>query len=198
MEQNRFEPPGSAPEAPPRGATQPGSSSSALVSGGGLPAGPQPLESEGRRAAGVVADKLKERVAHTVDERKAHASGSLQQIAQALHDVSRSLEQNGLAGVSHVSDRAAEQMERTADYLRRRDLDGLLRDTRDVARRHPEIFVGGALLAGILLGRFLRSSTPAEESHDLAFDDELGLDPQFGPGSYSEPSSGSLPPGGWA
>jgi hypothetical protein len=146
----------------------------------------------------VVADKLKERVSHTVDQRKEHASGSLQHIAQALHDVSRSLDQNGLSGVSQMSDRAAEQMERTADYLRRSDLDGLLRDTRDMARRHPEIFVGGALLAGILLGRFLRSSTPAEESRDLSFGDELGLEPQFGPGSFSEPSSSNLPPGGWA
>ena len=182
MEQNRFEPPASSLE--PR--RQDGS---------------HPLESEGRRAAEVVAGKVKERVAHTVEQRKEHASGSLQQVAQALHDVSRSLEQNGLGGVSQLSDRAAGQVERTADYLRRRDFDGLLRDTRQMARRHPEVFVGGALLAGILLGRFLRSSTPEPEgdADRLGLDDELGMEPSFGgnAGSFSEPSSSYEPPGGW-
>ena len=186
MEQNRYEPPGSSLEPRPQGE-------------------PHSLEGEGRRAAGVVAGKVKERVAQTVEERKEHASGSLEQIAQALHDVSRSLEGNGLSGVSQLSDRAAGQVERTADYLRRRDFDGLLHDTRDMARRHPEVFVGAALLAGIVLGRFLRSSTPDPESdaYRLALDDELGepgfgAESSFADGSFSEPSSSYEPRGGWA
>ena len=182
MEQNRFEPPASSLE--PR--AQQG-------------AAPH-LEGEGRRAAEVVAGKVKERVALTVEQRKEDASGSLQQIAQALHDVSRSLDQNGLSGVSHLSDRAAGQVERTADYLRRRDFDGLVRDTRDMARRHPELFVGGALLAGVLLGRFLRSSTPEPEGedHSAGFEHDSGLETELGSGPFAEPSGSYNPPGGWA
>ena len=181
MEQNRFEPPASGLE--PR------------AQHGGAP----PLEGEGRRAAEVVAGKVKERVALTVEQRKEDASGSLQQIAQALHDVSRSLDQNGLSGVSHLSDRAAGQVERTADYLRRRDFDGLVRDTRDMARRHPELFVGGALLAGVLLGRFLRSSTPEPgNEYGAGLDDDPGIETELGAGSFAEPSASYQPPGGWA
>lgn len=179
MEQNQFEPPASSLE--PRGQQ------------GATPH----LEGEGRRAADVMAGKVKERVALTVEQRKDDASGSLQQIAQALHDVSRSLDQNGLSGVSHLSDRAAGQVERTADYLRRRDFDGLVRDTRDMARRHPELFVGGALLAGVLLGRFLRSSTPEPENHEYGVGLENG-ETELGAGSLSEPSASYQPPGGWA
>lgn len=186
MEQNRFEPPGSLEPRPQQGGSQ--------------PLGSQPLEGEGRRATQAVAGKVKEKVALTVEQRKEEASGSLQQIAQALHDVSRSLDQNGLSGVSQLSDRAAGQVERTADYLRRRDFDGLLRDTRDMARSHPEIFVGGALLAGVLLGRFLRSSTPEPENE--GFEHGLGNDPgmetELGAGSFAEPSTSYPPPGGWA
>ena len=187
MEQNRFEPPGSSLEPRPQ-------------QGGSQPLGSQPLEGEGRRAAEVVAGKVKEKVALTVEQRKEDASGSLQQIAQALHDVSRSLDQNGLSGVSQLSDRAAGQVERTADYLRRRDFDGLMRDTRDMARRHPELFVGGALLAGVLLGRFLRSSTPEPESDEYGtgLDADPGLETELGSDSFAEPSAGYNPPGGWA
>src|SRR5688500_10568347 len=182
MEQNRFEPPASSLE--PRAA------------GGSSPH----LEGEGRRAAEVVAGKVKERVALTVEQRKEDASGSLQQIAQALHDVSRSLDQNGLSGVSHLSDRAAGQVERTADYLRRRDFDGLVRDTRDMARRHPELFVGGALLAGVLLGRFLRSSTPEPENDEygVGIEDDPGIETELGGGAAAEPSTSYQPSGGWA
>ena len=182
MEQNRFEPPASSLEpSAQQGATP-------------------HLEGEGRRAAEVVAGKVKERVALTVEQRKEDASGGLRQIAQALHDVSRSLDQNGLSGVSHLSDRAAGQVERTADYLRRRDFDGLLRDTRDMARRHPELFVGGALLAGVLLGRFLRSSTPEPENEDrgVGLGSDPGLETELGSGSFAEPSASYNPPGGWA
>lgn len=184
MEQNRIEPPQSSlePQSKPGGSQL------------------EPLQGEGRRAAGVVAGKVKERVALTVEQRKEDASGSLQQIAQALHDVSRSLDQNGLSGVSHLSDRAAGQVERTADYLHRRDFDGLVRDTRDMARRHPELFVGGALLAGVLLGRFLRSSTPEPENDEygVGLENGPGIETERGAGSLAEPSASYPPPGGWA
>ena len=180
MEHDRFEPPAS--RAMPH-----------------EPDGSPPLASEGRRAAEAVAGRVKERVALTVEQRKEDASGGLDQIARALHDVSRSLEGNGLSAVSGLGDRAATQVERTADYLRRRDFDGLLRDTRQLARRHPEVFLGGALLAGILLGRFLRSSTPEPDGETLgsSFDDELGLHGSS-EGQYSEPSPPGVPTRGWA
>lgn len=215
MEQNRFGPPGSGNDSPRGGndLSSSGLGSTGIGSGGlgsngltssdlgspglgstGLGIGSQPtpgtgeqLKVQGQRAAGVVAEKMKEKVAGVVDQRKIETSGNLQQIAGALRDVGHTLEGNGLGAVGRVTDRAAEQVERTADYLRRRDFDGLVRDTRDFARNHPEIFVGGAVLAGVLLGRFLRSSSPTPD-----------LERSSEPGQFAEPSSSYPPPGGWA
>jgi hypothetical protein len=167
-----------------------------MQTGGALSSASQPLEVEGRRAAGAVADRVKQKVAVTVEQQKEQATGSLQQIAQALRDVGRSLEQGGMSGAPRVTGRAAEQVDRTADYLRRRDFDGLVADTRRLARNHPEIFVGGAVLVGILLGRFLRSSTP-EPAMELGLTDSE-LEGDLAGGSPSERSSSYPPPGGWA
>jgi hypothetical protein len=51
-----------------------------------------------------------------------------------------------------------------AGYLDSREVGEILRDARDVARRRPELLVGTLFFAGLLLGRFLRSSAPEEEA----------------------------------
>jgi hypothetical protein len=85
-----------------------------------------------------------------------------------------------------------------------------MRDARRVARTHPTAMFGTALFAGILLGRFLRSSSLPE--HEVVFEpDPSLLDPDASigtlSGSGSFDSGGSLPPssfgggpptGGWA
>jgi hypothetical protein len=165
-----------------------GSSSSHLGTGSaGLGSGAGEMPGQVQRVTGVVTGKVKEKVAGMVEERKSQATGGLQQMAGALREVGSTLERNGLGPASMLTDKAASQIERTAGYLQRRDFDGLVRDTRDFARQHPEIVVGTAVLAGVLLGRFLRSSAP--EPPELDYPTELG---------YSEPPGVYEPPGGWA
>ena len=47
----------------------------------------------------------------------------------------------------------------------------ILRDAREMARRRPEVFAGGLFVAGLMLGRFLRSSAPEESYDDEVWDD---------------------------
>jgi hypothetical protein len=165
-----------------------GSGSSSLGTGSGsLGPGSGEMPGQVQRVTGVVTGKVKEKVAGMVEERKSQATGGLQQMAGALREVGTTLERNGLGPANLLTEKAASQIERTAGYLQRRDFEGLVRDTRDFARQHPEIVVGTAVLAGVLLGRFLRSSAP--EPEELDYPTELG---------YSEPSGDFEPPGGWA
>jgi hypothetical protein len=151
-----------------------------------------------QKVTGTVAGKVKERVAGMVDERKAQATGSLQQIAGALREVGETLERNDLAPASALSQRAADQIERTAGYLQRRDFEGLVRDTRQFARNHPEVVVGTAVLAGLLIGRFLRSSSPEPELLGSSLESELEYPSELSGGVYSEPSGSYPRGGGWA
>ena len=43
--------------------------------------------------------------------------------------------------------------------LKERDLASLVQQTRDYGRQHPAFFMGGAVAAGFMLSRFLRSSS---------------------------------------
>lgn len=46
--------------------------------------------------------------------------------------------------------------------LKERDLSSLVQQTRDYGRQHPGFFLGGAVAAGFMLSRFLRSSSEGE------------------------------------
>jgi hypothetical protein len=54
--------------------------------------------------------------------------------------------------------RAASQIEGLSGYLQKKSLTDMVGDVERLARREPVLFTGGALLLGLLGGRFLRSS----------------------------------------
>lgn len=68
------------------------------------------------------------------------------------------LDQN--TGVCRIADRAVETMSSAAKYITTAEPRGVLRDANQFARRQPEMFLGGAFLGGLMLGRFLRSRPP--------------------------------------
>jgi len=146
------------------------------------------LPQQGRQLASKAAGQLKHRLTDVTEERKTQATGALEAVGRALRSASDNLQGEGLDPVGRIGQQAADQVDRMADYLRRRDLDGLLDDVQGMARNHPEIFLGGALLAGILVGRFLRSSTPS--SREVVFEPDFGLEHGMG-GSSSSSSYGS-------
>jgi hypothetical protein len=55
---------------------------------------------------------------------------------------------------------AAESVNRWADAVQDRGLDGLLDDLRSYGRRRPGMFLLGAMAAGVLVGRFGRNIAP--------------------------------------
>jgi len=82
-------------------------------------------------------------------------------LAEALREAGRKLNEGEQGGdFGRYADRAAGQVERLSTYLRDNDLRGFVRDTENFARRRPEVFLGGALLAGLALARFLKASSP--------------------------------------
>lgn len=60
---------------------------------------------------------------------------------------------------------AASQASRFAESLGSRDIEGVLDDLRMQARRRPGMFLVGAGLAGVMVGRLARSMREAEHEH---------------------------------
>lgn len=119
------------------------------------------LAHEAKDQTKKVAEQARDHVQNLVSQQKDQAADRLGSLAGALREAGNKLNEGEQGGdFGRYADRAAEQVERLSTYLRDNDLRGFVRDTENFARRRPEVFLGGALLAGLALARFLKASSP--------------------------------------
>jgi ElaB/YqjD/DUF883 family membrane-anchored ribosome-binding protein len=101
---------------------------------------------------------------HTQANAQLHtASQGLDQFAQVVRDFSQDLRQRNQDNIAQLSDRAAIQIEHVSDYLHR-DINEIVDDVSDYARRQPAVVVIGALALGFLGARFLKSSSQGQRN----------------------------------
>ena len=120
---------------------------------------------DAKQKANETLGEAKQQAESTFEEQKGRAADRLSGVAGALRQTSQELNSQDDM-VAQLADSFADQADRLANYLRDRDLSDLFSDVRQVAQRQPELFVAGALAAGFLLGRFLKSSgTPSSNQY---------------------------------
>lgn len=124
------------------------------------------LASQAKDQTVELAHQAQDQVSTFVDQQKKQAAERLGGLAGALHEAAKNLEQKDAEGFGRYAHRAAEQVDRASRYLREKDLQGFVRDTETFARRHPDFFLGGSLVAGVLLARFLKSSAKEARGGD--------------------------------
>lgn len=106
-----------------------------------------------------LAEKAKEQGQSLIAEQKKATADEIEGVAEALRRAAHEMHQQERPPmITPYAERAAEGLERFSSTLRERDLNALVRQTEDFARRQPGIFVGGAVVTGFLLARFFRSS----------------------------------------
>jgi hypothetical protein len=129
------------------------------------------LASEAKNEVAGLASQAKDHVQGLVGERKDRAAEQLGSFAGSLRDAARKLEDGdgGIPALGRYAQTAADQVDRVSQYLRDRDLNAFVRDAETFARRHPDVFLGGTFLAGLILARFFKAS---ERRHQ----DELAED----------------------
>jgi hypothetical protein len=118
------------------------------------------LASEAKKQTVKLAGQARDQVNQLISGRKDQTADRLGGLAGALRDTAHKLQNDDAEGFGRYADRAAEQVEKLSSYLRDNDLRGFVRDTETLARRHPDLFLGGTFLAGLFLARFLKSSAP--------------------------------------
>ena len=123
----------------------------------------QRLASEAKEGTARVASQAREQATALVDRTKDQTAERLGSLATALRQAAQSLERDDAAGFGRYAGMAADQVEKVADYVGGKDLRELVRDTQTFARRHPDLFLGGAFVAGVMLARFIKSSSAEPE-----------------------------------
>jgi hypothetical protein len=105
-----------------------------------------------------VASQAKEQAGDLVDRTKGQTAARLGDLAGALRQTADQLHTADAMGFGRYAGMAADQVQRASDYVQRAEPRQMLRDTETFARRHPDLFIGGAFFAGVLIARFLKSS----------------------------------------
>lgn len=141
----------------------------------------QRLAGDAKEGTAQVAERAKETVSQTATTSKEQAAERIGNLASSFRDAGQMMDSGDAALVGRYAGLAADELEKVASWLRGRDLKEIVRDTETFARRHPDLFMGGAFVAGLAIARFLKSSAP----------DETGLEPM--PASASAPMGMPMP-----
>ncbi len=145
-----------------------------------------------------IVEQARQQARSSLSEQKDRAAEGLDSVAQAVRQTGAQLRNQQQAGFAEYADRTADQIEHFSGYLRENDLEDMVHEVESFARRQPLLFLGGALAAGFLGARFLKSSSP---SGDLTGDHSRGSFGATGANRPSYPqgraaSMGGYPPSG--
>ena len=109
--------------------------------------------------AGELAETGRSRLSEQLDTRTSELGSQTRSVAEALRRGNLQLEADGEEVLPGVVVRAAGGVDRIGSYLQQQTGDELLRDVEQFARRRPWLTAGVALVAGVALSRFLKSSS---------------------------------------
>lgn len=91
---------------------------------------------------------------------KDRATDGLGSVAQAVRQSTKQLREQQHDTVAQYVEQAANQIDRFSQSLKNKDVNELLTDAQQMARRQPALFIGSAFAIGLLGARFIKSSAP--------------------------------------
>ena len=114
-------------------------------------------------AAGVAQD-VKRQGQEQFEARKQTAADQTEKLAGVVERVSEELKDQDQESLADYAGQLAGSMKNFADNLRQRNLDELVKETQQVARSNPTLFLMGSVAVGIALSRFLKASSQRSSS----------------------------------
>jgi hypothetical protein len=111
-----------------------------------------------KQKAREATEQIKEQGYEMVTQQKETVTGSLDRFGSALRKAAQHLHEDHEKGFATVTEKLADQIESTTNYLRNHDFQSLYDDAQGYARRHPEVVFGAMFVAGLAIGRFLKAS----------------------------------------
>lgn len=125
------------------------------------------------REGSKLANRFKEKASSFAEEQKRSGTEKLERIAGAVGRAADDLERESPETARYVRS-AAESVRDFSASMRERRVEDLAAEARDFARRQPWLVFGGAVLAGLAVTRFLKSSRAREDRQTAYRSDEFG------------------------
>jgi hypothetical protein len=127
----------------------------------------QTLKSEAQTFASVAQDRVRAEAQKGTQA----ATKTLGDFANAVRRAGDELAASDQSPVSRIVQQAADGLESLSRNLADKEPGDLLNAVRDFGRRNPVAFIGGAVLVGMALGRFVRASEPQTDTMRYAGED---------------------------
>jgi len=142
---------------------------------------------QAREKAGQAAGQAQERAKSQISMGKDRVAESMESVASALRSSSGQMQGNEAGFVGDYMNRAADKVSEISQHLRQNDVNELMRETEDFARREPTIFLAGAFALGMIAARFLKSSGNAMQYDNRQQDwsGHAGYSEEYSQGSYA-------------
>lgn len=114
--------------------------------------------------AASFAGGAREKAAEKLEQQKETATRTLGDFANAIRRAGYELDGADQTMATQLVRQAADGLEGFARTVADKRPEELLDAVRDFGRRNPTAFIAGSVLAGIAIGRFLKSSSPSSAS----------------------------------
>lgn len=119
----------------------------------------QRVGEEAQRQAKEVTSDLQAQAQKMVSEQKEMARNGLMDMVSAIRTAADDLEGHQQGQFANVARGLASGLEDFSQSIGRRNFQDMLSDAQRFARDHPAAFFGGAVLAGLAVARFAKSSS---------------------------------------
>lgn len=113
---------------------------------------------QAREQGGQAIEKARGSAFQMMDQQKQRAADGLGSVASALRQTSDNLNNSDQGAIGQYADRAANAIEQFSQQLHDKDMNELFTEAERFARREPELFLGGAVVLGLLASRFFKAS----------------------------------------
>lgn len=116
------------------------------------------VKEQAQQKSAEAMEQARESTRAMLDQQKGRAAQGLGSVASALRQTGENLGEGEQDAIGQYARQAADKIDAIANQLQDRSVDEILYEAERFARREPEIFLGGAVVLGLLAARFLKAS----------------------------------------
>lgn len=128
----------------------------------------QDLLQQAKQTTSEVVNQVQQQASSQINRQKDTAASELSTVVNAVRQFGQTLTNEGQGPIARFAaqygDKAANGLDRVANYLREQDPKRLLDDVQNFGRRQPALLIGGAFLLGFAGARLIKTSMDAAMS----------------------------------